>query len=152
MDVTIRDERREYRRLRDAYQRAWNNFRTAMNARESCLLDGRPDADQASERVVAAELAYSEHRNRLADYLLSRAANESPSGTLHPDNLRHDSEQLDLRVNLMAYQLWEQRGRRHGEAQADWYRAEALLRSHNRGAMNGTSWLIATKTSSCAAL
>ena len=38
------------------------------------------------------------------------------------------SDGMWARISLMAYELWEQRGRRHGYALQDWLDAEAMVR------------------------
>ena len=36
---------------------------------------------------------------------------------------------LEAAIRVRAYQLWERRGRQDGHAQADWFQAEAEVRS-----------------------
>jgi Protein of unknown function (DUF2934) len=123
MDLNSSQEKQNYERLRSAYQRAWKNFSTAVDSWQSRYDDADDSSDQAIERIVQAELSYRDHRNKLADYMLSKAGKA--------DDLHH----LQFRVKLLAYYFWEQRGRRHGDAEADWYRAETLLNNEYHSAM-----------------
>jgi hypothetical protein len=41
--------------------------------------------------------------------------------------------QDDEQVRILAYNLWEQRGRGHGSAEDDWYEAERQLREAQQG-------------------
>ncbi len=41
-----------------------------------------------------------------------------------PMELRSLPTDVEERVRLRAYELWEQRGCQHGQAQEDWFRAE----------------------------
>jgi DUF2934 family protein len=43
-------------------------------------------------------------------------------------SLIEPSDGMWARISLMAYELWEQRGRREGNALQDWLDAEAMLR------------------------
>jgi hypothetical protein len=60
--------------------------------------------------VAEAEREYHERRDQLARFLMS--TNHAPPRRA---------------IERLAYRLWEEAGRPSGTADADWYRAEALL-------------------------
>lgn len=101
--------------LQEAYREAWKQFCAAVEALQSLSPDAASTAEieSARKRVRDAEALYRAKRDRLAEYLIG--ASRTPS---RPP--RFQLEQL-------AYRLWDEGGRRDGNAEADWYRAEALL-------------------------
>jgi hypothetical protein len=60
------------------------------------------------------------------------AVDQVPEMTLPEDlpnspSLAEPASNLD--VDALAYRLWEERGRPHGDAERDWYKAEHQVRS-----------------------
>ena len=43
----------------------------------------------------------------------------------------HAAFDLEAAIRTRAYELWEKRGRQEGQAQTDWFQAEAELRSRD---------------------
>lgn len=116
MSATTITPQPQFLYLHDAYREAWKQFCAAVEALQ--LLS--PDATSAAEmesarkRVSDAEALYRSKRDQLAEYLIGTS--KTPP---HPP-YRFQLEQL-------AYRFWDEGGRRAGNADADWYRAEALL-------------------------
>ena len=99
--------------LRAAYEDAFRSWSEEVNRMRSAEGDSLPESPATSEmrrKVAETRKAYHDARESLAARLLGPQSDER-----RPD------------VERLAYQLWERSGRRHGDAEADWYRAEQLL-------------------------
>lgn len=88
--------------------------------------------DSARNRVREAETLYRSKRDQLAEYMFASArASSNPvrpadgSGVRTGDAAGRQTRQVQLEE--LAYRFWQEGGRRDGNADGDWYRAEAVL-------------------------
>jgi hypothetical protein len=140
MDFAVPQPRLEFEQLQRAYQNAWRLFCAEVHAWQSLSLDAAnvTAMEAAKDGVGRAERSYREQRNKLADYMIAKSASrrnaraESPSGRIEnrtrvTDEDAHQATARRSRVERLAYQLWEDGGKRGGRADADWYWAEGLV-------------------------
>ncbi len=129
MDAPTPQSQLEFRRLNSAYQEAWKRLRAEVGVWQSLTsngIDGTAIKD-ARNRVGRAEASYRESRNKVADYMIAKIA---PKGVVGDRNEMARAGQF--RVERLAYQFWEEAGRRHGNAESDWYRAENVVQKSRR--------------------
>jgi hypothetical protein len=140
MVVTAVEPSLELRRLDGAYRQAWKRLRAEVETWQSLQANAvnGTAVEAARERVACAEAFYREHRNKLADSMLANSADARVMKELFSFTRparetsvaqKDGNEALGLcqiQVRRLAYQFWEEGGRRSGSADADWYRAEAL--------------------------
>lgn len=121
MDATTPQPQLEFRRLYSAYQDAWKRLRIEADLWQSLSSNGIDGAaiEEARNRVVRAEACYRENRNKVAEYMMAKSALAKPTAKGPVTG--------EIRVDRLAYRLWEEAGRRHGNAEADWYRAENMV-------------------------
>ena len=101
--------------LRAAYEDAFRNWSAEVNRMRSAGRNSSPESSDTREirrKLAETRKAYHDARESLAARLLCAQSGDR----------RAEVEQL-------AYQLWERSGRRSGDAEADWYRAEQLVNS-----------------------
>ncbi len=128
MDGSTTQSQLEFRRLYSAYQDAWKRLRVEVGRWQTGVSNGIDGVavEEARNRVARAEAAYRESRNKVAEYMMARSA-----GRLGSDAQPRDRSDTvgggQFRVERLAYQLWEDAGRRDGDSQADWYRAEKIV-------------------------
>ena len=141
MSIITAEPSLELRRLDGAYRNAWKRFCAEVGAWQALLSDAVDDAatKEARDRVESAEALYREHRNKLTDCMLFNSASacsprafplSAPSTRQASAALKSGNEAFGLHqieVKRLANQFWEEGGRRSGNADADWYRAEALM-------------------------
>ena len=96
------EETIQLRDLVASYRAAFRRWSSHVSRSQS---RGTPAASDGSAH--AAQVAYRESRDSLADFLLTSRRS---------------------RVRRLAYQLWERAGRPGGSAEADWNHAERLIR------------------------
>lgn len=132
--------RRELRRLDDDYRNAWKRFRAEVRAWQALMANGvyGTATEKARDRVESAETWYREQRNKLTDGMFLKFTNACALRMLPISLLlvRQTSVAQNVsaetfgrrqsQVKRLAYQFWEEGGRKNGNAEADWYRAEAL--------------------------
>jgi hypothetical protein len=133
--MSNREVQVEFCRLDRAYREAWKKLCTEIAALQSLESDAFDPAalECARKRVVQAENAYHEARDKLTRHMISKM----PAGLAHlaglashaaaAANYEKGSSRRRIDLEQLAYRLWEEGGRRHGNAHADWYRAEALI-------------------------
>jgi hypothetical protein len=124
----------DFRQLNGAYRETWKQFCAEVAVLESLISDAQNESvlEGVKKRVARAERSYRENRDRLAQYMIANASRgpvrkasqaETDRSHEHQDLLRTHR----IRLESLAYQFWQDGGRRQGNADADWYRAEALL-------------------------
>lgn len=107
----------DFIRLREAYEQAYREWRRRTDALQHLMSQSAPDPASLAKAQSEAEQAehdYRACRDRLAAFVLTQPSAEGHGG-------------LRSKVEAVAYQLWEQRGRAGGNAEADWYRAEEIV-------------------------
>jgi hypothetical protein len=107
----------EYDRLRAAYDSAFQELCARAKAWDTLVRSGA-DAEAVTRARVARDKAYAECRRRrdaLVEFLLSA------------DRATADSEGHHLRVQEVAYRLWEESGRSPANPEEFWFRAEELV-------------------------
>lgn len=137
MFMTNRESGTDLCQLDRTYRKTWEQFCIEVAVLHSLLTDPRCEAiiEGARNRVADAERSYRDSRDRLAQHMIGNIA----SGLARLDGLAGDAGAPEsneeerpwtrqVRLERLAYQFWEDGGRRDGNADADWYRAEALLR------------------------
>ncbi|MGH9618358.1 MAG: hypothetical protein ACRD45_01430 [Bryobacteraceae bacterium] len=110
-----------FRQLHSAYRQAWKQFCAEVEVLQSLSLDKASTAEleSARKRVSDAETLYRNKRNELAGYLIASSG-------------RGREEARRFQLERLARRFWDEGGRRDGNAERDWYRAEALLRQSAR--------------------
>jgi hypothetical protein len=104
--------------LRNHYRATWKVFSRRLDLYHACVDAGdREGAETALAEVEKARAAYDAARDRLAQSL----------GSENLSSINVDSRRL--RVRNTAHLIWEMAGRPEGTAEADWRRAEQLVRS-----------------------
>lgn len=121
MSATTITPQLQFRRLHGAYREAWERFCAEMETLQSLSPDTVTvtELESARKRMTDAESVYRTKRDELAEYLMAA------SGAPHEAPPRFELERL-------AYRFWNEGGRRDGNADEDWYRAEAVLRQSAR--------------------
>jgi hypothetical protein len=97
-----------------------------LHARRTNLWRRGELSDVASEKLTAEE-------QRIAQELNEHQATQhghSPILTARTSTTE-PSQSLEERIRRRAYELYEQRGRHHGQDLDDWLRAEAQIRAKN---------------------
>lgn len=88
--------------------------------------------ESAKNRVAHAERSYRDNRDRLAQHMIDKRPNGLPRLATDTGASQKREDEMprmrQVRLERLAYQFWEDGGRRHGDADADWHRAEASLR------------------------
>jgi hypothetical protein len=122
----------EFTELDQAYRLAFRDWNSQLHNFQTVSEHPIDDAEtrKARELAAAAESAYREKRDRLAGFILTGTRLSRIFGpydptvshqTLTPDQYRD--------VEVLAYRYWEEAGRPHGTAEADWLRAEKVVLS-----------------------
>ncbi|MGH9620168.1 MAG: DUF2934 domain-containing protein, partial [Bryobacteraceae bacterium] len=124
--------------LNRAYRQTWEEFCMEVAVLHSLPSDASNGAavEGAKNRVAHAERSYRDNRDRLAQHMLDKKPNGLPrlagdAGT-SPSRKEEMRPTRHVRLERLAYQFWEDGGRRHGNAGADWHRAEASLAARLR--------------------
>ena len=111
--------------LRAAYEDAFRRWSAEVERTRVVRADGAVEESASTElrrRVAETRKAYHEARDMLAARLLERTAKpggRKPSGSEGPRRAE---------VERLAYEMWEKRGRRAGDPEADWFQAEQRMR------------------------
>jgi hypothetical protein len=69
--------------------------------------------ESARIRIAHAELQYRTNRNSLTDYMIAASGGAGAS---------------EFELKQIAYQIWQEGGQRDGDADENWYQAEAFLK------------------------
>jgi hypothetical protein len=96
------------------YRRTWENFSRKLHEMQE-LVDAGQDAALALVAVEGARQKHNAARDRLAKYLVCRKTAAPPTA--------------DHRIRKTARLIWEFSGKPHNTAEADWHRAEELVRA-----------------------
>lgn len=133
MNATTITPQPEFRQLYGAYKEGWNRFRLEVEMLQSLSPEasGAAAIEAATNRVKEAEAQYRATRDALAEHLLApagappNAARRAGGSGVPGDTAGRQTRQIQL--EKLAYRFWQEGGRRDGNAEGDWYRAEALL-------------------------
>lgn len=123
-------------RLERAYRKTWKEFCIEVAVLHALQPDAanRAAVESAKNRVAHAERSYRDNRDRLAQHMIDKRPNGLPrlaGATGAPQKREEEMPRTrQVRLERLAYQFWEDGGRRHGDPDADWHRAEASLREH----------------------
>jgi hypothetical protein len=119
VDLSNADLWRDYREAFGEFARKARNIQ-ALKANRT---PARAAVDRALLELVSSHLDYNRCRDALACALLARSHRDvdlSSVPVLPCERIDHVSEIAEL--------LWECEGRREGQADEDWYRAEEIIR------------------------
>ena len=138
-------EQTRFRRLRAAYKAAfgeWSLQVRFLQAPRSCSARNSTAIQEARAQASDAQAAYRDSRDLLADFMLVRLSKIKASCGPHTSSAARtgiagrparDANSSGRghkpQVECLAYFLWEGAGCPTGSAEADWYRAEQLIRS-----------------------
>jgi hypothetical protein len=118
--------------LRNAYRTTFQEYARRLDALQSLMSSGTPDAarmDAALLEVEQARIAYNAARDQLAKELV-RPPSPVPGNpaTGNPATGNQAAGNKEQRIRQTARLLWEVAGRPDGSAEHDWSRAEQLVR------------------------